>query len=141
MVKHLAGESACSTSLAEEARYFHAAFFQGLPPTEVVDRYIEANRHCFPSIDERQERAIRTIIEQRLDVEAVEFALRPTNPILSRKIQILFFLLEVRARYYGVFVNCGAGAARAWRELLTSLVRAVWKRVKGAYLVRRYGLI
>src|SRR5215472_10398137 len=102
--------------LAEEAGYFHAAFFPGVPPPEVVERYIAANRHCFPEIDEQHGRTIRTVVARRLDVEAVEFALRGTNTTLSRKVQILFFLLEVRAGYYGCFVNCHSGAARAWRE-------------------------
>ena len=126
--------------LADEARYFHAAFFRGAPPPEVVERYVAANRHCFPFIEERYERAIRTLISRRLDVEAVEFALRRTNPLLTRKIQVLFFLLEVRSGYYGRFVNCEAGAGRAWADLAGSVARAVWKRVKGEYLVRRYGL-
>ena len=59
---------------------------------------------------------------ERLDPEAVEVVLRLSgrDSVLTRKIQILFYLAEVRSAYYPRFVNERAGFWRA--------VAALWDR-------------
>ena len=50
---------------------------------------------------------VEMIVAHRLDAEAVELAMRfrHGSDVLTRKIQVLFFLVEVRSAYYGYFVN------------------------------------
>jgi hypothetical protein len=62
-------------------------------------------------------------------------------PVLTRKIQILFFLVEVRSAYYGYFVNQTPGLWRAVIRLLASSVQTAWKGCKGCYLAWRYGFV
>ena len=125
--------------LSDEARYLHRAFFRKDPPAEVVDRYIAANTLCFPEASPLMAR----IVAARLDAEAVELALRrrkgPT--ILTRKIQILFYLLEVRSAYYSFFVGENESRPRAILGMLVSVFQTVMKSLKGVYLVRRHGLV
>jgi hypothetical protein len=130
-------------ALEREAAYFHAAFFHGPIPGTVLQRYVAANALCFPTPDARDSRMVETIVAHRLDAEAVELAmrLRHGSDVLTRKIQILFFLVEVRSAYYGYFVNQTPGLWRAVIRLFASSVQTAWKGCKGCYLVWRYGFV
>jgi hypothetical protein len=131
------------SALEREARYLHGLFFRRRIPEAVKDRYVAANHLCFPVLDARDCRMVETIVARRLDAEAIELAmrLRRGSGVLTRKIQILFFLVEVRSVYYGDFVNQTPGLWRALLRLFVSSVQTVWKVAKGWYLVWRYGLV
>jgi hypothetical protein len=129
-------------ALEREASYFHSLFFQGQVPDVVIGRYVAANHLCFPILEAGDRKMMETILARGLDAEAIELAmrLRRGSGVLTRKIQILFFLVEVRSAYYGYFVNQTPGLPRALSRLFGSCLRTVWKGVKGCYLVWRYGL-
>lgn len=139
----MAGMTETDESLASQARYFHQAFFKGELDQEVIDRYIAANRHCFPDIDARSKWLADLVVSERLDVEAVEFVLRRTrhNAIVTKKLNILFYLVEVRARYLPLFVNEEKRRLRALVSLGLSAAAAVYKLAKGKYLLRKHGLL
>ena len=124
-------------ALEREAGYFHFYFFRRLAPPIVVERYVAANQLCSADIDDNTSRLLESIVNRHLDVEAIELFLRlfRRNPALTRKIQILFYLVEVRAEYYGYFVNRHPGLARALARSVGALTGAVWKYIKGWYLV------
>ena len=131
------------SALEREATYLHALFFRKPIPDVVIQRYVAANILCFPAPDMRDSKMVETIVAHRLDAEAIELAmrLRHGRDLLTRKIQILFFLVEVRSAYYGYFVNQTPGLWRAVIRLLVSLVQTAWKGGKGCYLVWRYGFV
>ena len=131
------------SALEREATYFHALFFRGTIPDAVLQRYVAANALCFPAPDARDLRMVEMIVAHRLDAEAVELAMRfrHGSNVLTRKIQVLFFLVEVRSAYYGYFVNQMPGLWRAVIRLLASSVQTAWKGCKGCYLVWRYGFV
>ena len=108
-----------------------------------MERYIDANRRCIPSIDSQALSSIETILFCGLDVEAVEYALRlrDRDNVLTKKIQILFYLVEVRAKYFGYFFNCRTNRIRAAADLFHAVLLSVYKLIKGRYFVRRYGLV
>ncbi|MCX6623922.1 MAG: hypothetical protein NTY38_23240 [Acidobacteria bacterium] len=124
--------------LGVEAQYFHRAFFARPLAPEVVDRYVRANQHCRLAPDA----AIETILRNALDVEAIEFALRVRGrgSTLTRKIQILFYLLEVRRDYYHDFVSETPMFGRALISLAGSVAGTGWKLAKGTWLIWRHGL-
>ena len=128
--------------LEREVRYLHAAFFHREMPEEIGERYIGANRRCLDE-SERSRRRMFVLVERGLDAEAVELALRwrRLDTLLTRKIQILFYLVEVRADYYGYFINQDAGRRRAWLALAGSVPGSLWRFTKGSYLIWRYGLV
>jgi hypothetical protein len=130
-------------ALEREATYFHSLFFPGPIPEVVIQRYVAANALCFPTPDARDSRMVETIVAHRLDAEAIELAmrLRHGSDVLTRKIQVLFFLIEVRSAYYGYFVNQTPGLGRAVIRLLASSAQTAWKGCKGCYLVWRYGFV
>ena len=129
-------------ALADEARYFHRALFGTAVPAEVVERYIEANLRCLPEQGGPEAVLCRSIVEERLDAEAIEFVLRLRRgrTLLTSKIQILSYLVEVRAAYYDRFFARESGRARAWLRLSKSCLQTAWKYAKGCYLVRRLGV-
>jgi hypothetical protein len=129
--------------LADEARYLHRAFFRTDPPPEVVDRYIAANTLCFPESSPLASKMMSKIVARRLDAEAVELALRLRKgpSILTKKIQILFYLLEVRSAYYSFFVGERESRPRAILGMLFSVFQTAMKSLKGVYLIRRHGLV
>lgn len=129
-------------SLREEARYLHGCFFPGDAPAEVVDRYVAANmQFCGAS-----GRLMETIVARQLDAEAIEMKLRSRKSpgIVTKKIQILFYLLEVRSDYYGAFFG-SVGKDESWFGAVVGLgfgiLHTAAKYVKGAYLVRKHGLV
>ncbi len=129
--------------LEREAIYFHSCFFDEELSQDVVRRYIEANRRFLAAGDERSRNMIDTVILHRLDVESVEYALRlkEKDNILTKKIQVLFFLIEVRSRYFGYFYNCEKATLRAGVELCIACIMTVYKFIKGKYLIWRYDLV
>ena len=130
-----------AAQLAREAVYLHQRLFGGLPPDEVVARYVQANQRCLPPGSDRSSAIVDAVVSRRLDPEAVELVLRRRHPLLSRKIQILFYLLEVRSGYYAWFVNPSDAFGRAVVELIGSTLRTGWLFVKGAWLVWRHRLV
>jgi len=94
---------------------------------------------------------VARVVAQRLDAEAVEFALRrrgtrggvPGEPgrDLARRMQILCYLVEVQPAYMGEFVDRESSPGRAWAALAGATLRSAWKLLKGEYLVRRHGLV
>ena len=131
------------TALESEARHFHALFFHRPLPGPVVERYVAANHLCFPVPDPKARRMVEIIVTRRLDAEAIELALRlrKGNRVLTRKIQILFYLVEVRSEYYAYFINQVPGWWSAVLRLLGAVVRTGWKCAKGLYLVWRYDFV
>jgi hypothetical protein len=128
-------------TLAEEARYLHDSLFRAPMDASVVKRYEAAHGELFPN--ETTSRAVARLVSRRLDVEAVEFAMRRRGcgAQLTRKIQILCYLVEVRAAYQSHFIATKREHVKATIWLLAALVRTVWKRGKGEYLVRRHGML
>ena len=131
------------TALEREAHHFHTLFFRRPLPGPVVERYVAANQLCFPAVDSKTRELVATIVERRLDAEAIELALRlrKGNRILTRKIQILFYLVEVRSEYYGYFINQVPGWWRGVFRLLAAVARTGWKCAKGLFLVWRYDFV
>jgi hypothetical protein len=127
--------------LAAEARYLHAALFSQPPDPAIVERYLDAHRQLFAH--EPPSPLVSTIVERRLDAEAIEYALRRRRAgrELTRKLQILCYLAEVRAAYEHEFVNRHARRARAILALAAAALRSAWKLLKGEVLVRRHGLL
>jgi hypothetical protein len=127
-------------SLAEEARYLHGSLFSRPMDPQIAERYARAHLVLFA--DERRT-TVNRIVSRRLDVEAVEFALRRRRlcPELTRKIQILCYLVEVRADYRSSFVASRPRKVRAILALAWRIPASAWKLLKGECLVRLYGLL
>jgi hypothetical protein len=129
-------------TLAEEARYLHDSLFSKSGPLDekVVERYEAAHRILFPG---EHQTTVTQVVARRLDVEAVEFALRRRRqcPELTRKIQILCYLLEVRANYHNDFIATRREPVRAILVILGRIPAAGWKLLKGECLIRLYGLL
>jgi SAM-dependent methyltransferase len=129
-------------TLRKEVRYLHSCFFPGDAPPDVVDRYVSANmQYCAPSGG-----LMETIMARKLDAEAIELTLRSRKSpgILTKKIRILFYFLEVRSEYYPAFFGPAGKDEPRFRAaigLLYGVLQTAAKYLKGAYLVRKHGLI
>jgi hypothetical protein len=128
-------------SLVDEARHLHACLFGRPIDPAVAARYEAAHRQLGLEIEPSA--ATSAVVARRLDAEAVEFALRARGAgrELTRKMQMLCYLAEVRSDYLGEFVNLRPSRAGAFAALLAATLRAGWKLLKGRYLVRRHGLV
>jgi hypothetical protein len=119
-----------------EAQHLHACLFRGPIEPVVVARYEAAVGQVSTGLTAK-------VVALRLDAEAVEFALRRRGlgADLSRRMQILCYLVEVRPAYLNEFINAESSRARAWAALSGATLGSAWKLIKGEYLVRRYGLV
>jgi hypothetical protein len=131
--------------MEEEARYLYRAFFRGDLPAEVVEGYVAANRACGFG----QSALVEAMAAHGLDAEAIELVLRrrgrsgvlTNSGVLTKKIQILFYLLEARAEYEWFFRGQDETRLTALAALADAAARTLVKYVKGEYLVRRYRLV
>src|ERR1700674_966206 len=109
-------------TLSDEARHLHGCFFsQPLDPS-VISRYEAAHHRIFP--DEAPSPLVTRIVDKKLDAEAIEDALRwrRKGRALSRKIQILFYLVEVRSSYLPEFVNTQPHKAQAFFQITCAAI-------------------
>ncbi|HEY3742721.1 MAG TPA: hypothetical protein VGL53_22905 [Bryobacteraceae bacterium] len=121
----------------------HRALFPDLPVDEaVVERYEQARARFFTG--DRYAPMVAFLVENQLDLEAVEYALRLRvrgQNGLTQRFQVILTLCEVRSAYDSRFVQrhrlplllCWFGAP--WLG-----VRALWKFTRGLYLIRIHRL-
>jgi hypothetical protein len=128
-------------SLADEARHLHASLFGRAIDPAVAARYEQAHREL--GLESEPSAVAAAVVARRLDAEAVEFALRRrgVGRELTRKMQLLCYLAEVRSEYLGEFVNLRPSRAGAAAALAAATIRSAWKLAKGTFLVRRHGLV
>ena len=111
----------------------------------MIDRYTAANQLCIPALDDAERRNAISIglCGCNLDLEAIElvFRHRRRDNVLTKKIQILFYLLEVRSAYYERFINREPRFPSALWTLARSAAGTVFKFLKGKYLVWKYELV
>ena len=130
-----------NTLLRQEAVYLHHYLFGFEPPAEVVARYAEACSSCLGNADLAESEAVRKVVEQKLDPEAIEFWLRiKGRTLLSKKIQVLFYFCEVRSTYLGFFFNTNEPRYLALLRLMAALAKFGFKAIKGIWHVKRYRL-
>lgn len=134
------GISVPEASLAAEAHYLHRCLFRNPPDDRTVERYLAAHRQLFPG---QASNLVDRVVERKLDAEAVEFALRRRGAgvELTRKLQILCYLAEARARYLEYFINRRRSRTAAWAAVALAALSAPWKLAKGEYTIRRNGLL
>ncbi len=126
-------------AVAAEARYLAARLFNRTLDEQSVERYRAACR-LLPDSPEA-EASMKKLVALRLDPEAVEFALRRSGSQLTKRIQILAYLLEFRGDCFELFVNTRERRGAAFVQLGVSGLRAALKLSKGKYLVMRHGLV
>lgn len=132
----------CREDLIAEVRLLHRQFFGTSIPPDVERRYVAANVEVFPRMTPSHLAALARLVQHDCDAEAVECALRlrrMAHP-LTVKVQILFYLVEVRSAYYGRFVDENPGPWKARCALMAAVMRTVWKFGKGNYQIARYRL-
>ena len=100
--------------LADEARYLHAALFRQPLDAATAERYADAHHTLFP--EPAQTELMRRVLARSLDAQAVEAALRHKYGanVLTRKLQVLCYIVEVQPPYEQDFLNRRASKARAW---------------------------
>jgi hypothetical protein len=127
--------------LEEEARFLFVSLFPKPVDSAIVEQYVAAHRRLFA--DRLTSPLVTRIVGQRLDAEAIEYALRrrKIGQDLTRKLQILMYLAEVRPAYYHDFVNTNTRRGGAIVSLAMSALMSGWKLVKGELLIRRHGLL
>jgi hypothetical protein len=127
-------------SLTDEAAWLHRCLFHRPIDDISLKRYEEAHSR-FPQVVTTA--LVSRVVARRLDAEAIEFVLRRRGAgrELTQKIQILSYVAEARPEYLSTFINTSPSRARAAAALLAALLVAVWKSLKGRYLIRRHGLV
>ncbi len=126
-----------------EARCFHDHLFREKLHQEIIVRYTAANRAYVPHVDSQTASMMAKIVSHGLDVEAIEYVLRlkKKDNVLTKKVQILFFLVEVRSQYFDYFFNRKKARLKAAGGIVFSVTMTIYKFIKGKYLIWRYDLV
>jgi hypothetical protein len=125
-------------ALRDEAQWLHQALL-GRPASPAVE---DAYLRCLDALpgDERDDALIACIVARRLDVEAIELALRHRLPALSRRCRALLYLVEAEPAGYRTLTRTAPARATAWLALAVAALRTPYKRAKGRWLVSRHRL-
>lgn len=107
-------------------------------PGPLVRRYRELHRSCAIEGNEALPVDVGRLLDRGLDLEALELALRARerDNTLTRKLQALCTLAEVRGAYFGRFVQRRDARLAPFAALLWLGVRSLYKRAKGHWLLR-----
>jgi hypothetical protein len=131
-----------ASALQAEAQWLHRALF-GCPPRVVLlERYAEAMRHVLLQVDPQESSTVQKVVDLKLDVEAVELALRrPVPHLLTRKLQALAILAEATDGYHAYFTNDRDSRFAAFASLAAAAIRTPLAKLQGKYLVWRHELV
>jgi hypothetical protein len=125
-----------------EADWLHRALFGVAVPPPLAARYAVALACLDIPAGSGQQGTIERVVTARLDVEAVELALRRRGPhLLTRKLHALTFLAETTHGYHDRFVLERRSRTAAFATLISAGARSAYKWLKGRYLVWRHGLV
>jgi hypothetical protein len=128
-----------AAELRAEARWLYGAIFGGQPSHDIENAYVSA--HSFFCRADNASPLVRTVVQRRLDVEAIELALRHRNPVLTRKCRMLVYLAESAPADYPRFVSTKPLPVLAWVLLAGAAAGAAIKLLKGRWLVWRHRLV
>lgn len=130
-------------NLLKEANYF-LNILKIKHSDDVIDRYIKAHKYVFRSPEiEILHVDLKTIIQKKLDLEAIEFALRFSNKdnLLTKKIHMLIYILESKQKYNDLFLNYEKNFLKGFSLLIFYTLRSIYLLSKGKYLIWRYDLV
>jgi len=124
--------------LQAEADILHRALFGSGAPAEVKQRYALA-LETLP-LAAALKCDLAALSERRIDIEAIELALRKNNPLnfLTQRFRVLCYLVEARPDYFHRFVNRRPRFFFSALTLGLMTLRSVYKAAKGRLLVKRY---
>ena len=133
----LAKSTGLPNELRAEAQYIFQALFKQAAPQEVVKYYVAAQNGAILTgawID------MPTIVARRLDLDAIEFAVRRRKTILSQKLQIMCYIAELSPGLLNHFINKRQNRLGAYMALAIAGIRSAVSFLYGHYLVIRFKL-
>jgi hypothetical protein len=127
-------------TLQTEGEWLHFSLFGSPIPETVLQRYIEAHDFYLASPDASQLRWLAQAVRLKLDLEALEIALRFSQKghLLVRKVKILVHITEAFDAYRSRFINDHPQRFRAFALLAFHGFRTAWKFCKGKFLLWRF---
>lgn len=132
-------------SLENEVQYLAHFFFKKEVNDLTVKRYQSANETIFSETLDlaRQQSHVDKLVNAKVDLEAIEYAWRIKNQenILSKKMQILFYLLESNSDFYPTFINPQDSHYKGIFSLITALFTSIYKLLKGKLLLGHYEIL
>jgi hypothetical protein len=130
-------------SLLIEGRYLYRRLMGGEPAAAILERYVQANLHCFVGSDPAEQARIDLFIEHQVDIEAVEYIwrLQKRSNLLSRKVQCLMYLVETRKDFYDRFFNDDVHLVQGKLVLVGEIARSFWMLAKGLFLAWKVPIV
>jgi hypothetical protein len=133
-------ESSTREKRRTEAEILHCILFASGAPAEIKQRYALALETlplaAVPQCD------LAALAKRKVDLEAMELALRRTNPFnfLTQRFRVLCYLVEAQPDYFHRFVNDRPRFFTGALVLGLMTLRSACLAVKGRWLVKRYDL-
>ena len=126
---------------------FDAFFFKRdiTPPDSIKTLYLRANEFIFTHSSDIHDHLtiVEKIIHDKMDVVALEFVWRLKYPenALSKKIKILYYIVESHKHFTNDFVNLNSQHRTPKVSIAVELVRSAYRYLKGRYLLRRLEVV
>jgi hypothetical protein len=128
--------------LEREAFFLCKCFFSADPGPQLVDRYVAAHTVIPIARSENSIALMHTLLEKKLNAEAVEYVLRLKNPdnVLTWKVQILHYLCEAERKHWQDFYTQSDSVTRGIISLTWSFSRTIKLWLQGNFILRRHHL-
>ncbi|HMO16664.1 MAG TPA: NAD-dependent epimerase/dehydratase family protein [Oligoflexia bacterium] len=126
--------------LAKECLYLFFSLFRKKPPQHIISNYINAHSKIQLSSEE-EDKFLDYIVENRLDAEAIEFALRESNTALRKKLLLIVYLSEIDPSLFPRFVTTKSSKPDALGILFLELVSSAVKIIKGHLIIYLHPLL
>lgn len=96
-----------SNTLEHECGFIHRRIFGFEPSKDIQKRYVQVHDVYHRYIKNDEQMQIGHIIQKKVDLVSLEFFWRFKNRqnLLSKKIQILFYLTEVKPEYQRLYIS------------------------------------
>ncbi|MDZ4726973.1 MAG: hypothetical protein SH817_12505 [Leptospira sp.] len=131
-------------NLSKEANFLLKELFSIEDNESLANLYVQAHEFILknPGI-EIKDVDIQKIIQKKINPEAVEFAMRIKfrDNLLTKKIQILTYIIESRKEYNGLFNNFNNRFFFGFALLIFMTMRSIFLYFTGRYLISRHHLI
>lgn len=126
--------------LSKEAKFFCLSLFRKEPTSELINAYIKAHEKLPRNLNSERGK-ILTIIHNKVDPVAIEFATRGKIKSLNLKLSLLCYLAENLPGFSDKFENEIEDKPRAFLVLFKKAMLTPFIYIKGFYLARRYSLV
>jgi hypothetical protein len=130
--------------LKTECIYLCRSIFEFVPPSDLIKAYQQAHQSVLQNYKKNDpllhnfKNFVSKAVQSHYDMEAIEYSLRLNDKsnFLTKKINVLLYIIETQPSSYSIFVNEEDCVLKAYALLFFQTLRSFYKLAKGMILLK-----